>query len=264
MFQFDLLMKSLILAGGKGTRMGGVTEELPKPMVRLKGKPILLRAMEHYARHGIKDFIILAGFKQEVIKEYFASLLVYNNDAVFDYSCQKTDIMGNRFKDWKVTVLDTGEDTLTGGRIALAERYLTGEDLFHITYGDGLSDVNLKRVEESLTRNNSHLTLTSVHPRAKFGEIVKRGEIIESFEEKPELTQGLINAGFMVATCQLFRYIRGDEMLEKEPMQRMIAEKKLSTFSHQGYWRCFDTKKDTLSYTVDEELGNSISVENKI
>jgi glucose-1-phosphate cytidylyltransferase len=255
-------MKALILAGGKGTRMGSVTEELPKPMVRLKGKPILLRVMEHYARHEIKDFIILAGFKQEVIKEYFANFLVYNNDTVFDYGCRKVDLMGSRFKDWKVTVLDTGEDTLTGGRIVSAERYLADEEFFHITYGDGLSDVNLKRVEQALIRNNSHLTLTSVNPRAKFGEIVKRGEIVESFEEKPELTQGLINAGFMVATCQLFRYIKGDEMLEKEPMQRMIAEKRLSTFSHQGYWRCFDTKKDVLSYNVDEELSNGICVKN--
>ena len=252
-------MKALILAGGKGTRMGSVTEKIPKPMVKLKGKTIMLRIMEHYSRNGINEFIILAGFKQEVIKEYFINLTSYYNDIVLDYKTNNCNILGTNYMDWKVTVVNTGDETQTGGRISRVKEHLKEEDIFHITYGDGLSDVDPKKVEETLIRNNSILTMTSVHPRAKFGELIKSGDLVTKFEEKPELTQGLINGGFMVASNELFKYIDGDEMLEKEPMQRLIEKNKLSSYSHEGYWKCFDTKKDVLGYKIDEERGSIYS-----
>lgn len=233
----------LILAGGKGTRMGSLAEKIPKPMVRLGNKPMIVRIMESYSLQGFKNFIILTGYKQDFFKDYFSNLLIYGNDVEINYAKNKIQYFSENYHDWKVKVIFTGIESNTGERIKKAFKFIES-DLFHITYGDGLSDINFKTLIKNHINSNNVLTITAINPPTKFGELKIKGDKVLSFEEKPRLSEGYINGGFMIANKNLFSYLGNNKMLEREPMQKLASEDKLGVYKHDGYWQCFDTAKD--------------------
>lgn len=248
-------MQVIILAGGKGTRMGSITEKLPKPMVRLGNKPMIVRIMEHYSLYGFNNFLILTGYKQDIIKDYFSNLPLNNCDVEIDYSSKKVNFLNNKYSSWKVKIINTGLETNTGMRLLKASKHIE-DDYFHLTYGDGLSDINLEKLIENHKANKKLLTITAVHPPTKFGELIFKDDKVISFEEKPKLSEGFINGGFMVSDKRLLKYIKGDVMLERTPMKNICAEGQMNCFIHKGYWKCFDTAKDVKNYSSlhEEEL----------
>jgi len=219
-------MKCVILAGGKGTRLSELTHKVPKPMINILGKPIICHIMLHYAKYGFKEFLIAAGYKQNVIKNYF----------------QKNKIPG-----LKINIVNTGLNTMTGGRLKRLEKYLKNET-FMMTYGDGLCDVNLKKLLKFHLKHKKMSTLTTVRPPARFGAIKlkKKNEVIY-FKEKSKLDSGWINGGFFVFEPKIFKFIKNDQtFLEKEPLQNISKKKELFAYKHFGYWQCMDTLRDKL------------------
>ncbi len=238
-------MKVVILAGGFGTRMSELTSVIPKPMVPIGGKPILWHIMSHYASYGHKEFVIALGYKSEVIKDYFYRLGAQGADFTVDLGSGAVLSHGRSNVDWKVTLVDTGEATLTGTRVKLLRPYL-GDQKFLLTYGDGVSDVNLNQLVEFHEQSGAAATMTAVHPAARFGELTisERG-IVDSFEEKPQLQEGWINGGFFVLEPEVFSHIPDSNcMLEREPMTSLVSQKKLSAYRHAGFWQCMDSKRD--------------------
>lgn len=216
-------MKVVILAGGLGTRMSEYTKSIPKPMVKIKQKPILVRIMEHYASFGFNDFLIASGYKSKVIKEYF-----------------KKKINSN----WTVNIVNTGLKTMTGGRLKRLKKYLQNERFF-LTYGDGLSDVNIKQLLKFHKKNKNLITLTAVRPPARFGAIKLSGNKVKVFREKDILDEGWINGGFFAIEPKFIDYINGDNtFLEKEPLEKASKKGQLFAFKHNGFWQCMDTKRD--------------------
>ena len=215
-------MKVVILAGGLGTRLAEFTKTIPKPMVKINNKPIMYFIMKHFSNYGFKDFIIAAGYKSKVIKNYFF----------------KKDF------GWKIKIVETGKKTMTGGRLKRLKKYLKNEDFF-LTYGDGISDVNLKKLLEFHKKNKKIATMTAVRPPARFGAIkVKKNKVVY-FKEKSNLDEGWINGGFFVMKNAIFDYIRGDKtFLEKEPLELIGKKNQLYAFKHNGYWQCMDTIRD--------------------
>ena len=240
-------MQVIILAGGKGTRMGAITEKLPKPMVRLGNKPMILRIMEHYSLYGLNEFIILTGYKQDIIKDYFANLALKNCDIRINCKDNTIDYFDNIYKSWQITIIDTGLNTNTGLRLLKADKFIK-DDYFHLTYGDGLSNVNIKELTDFHLKTKKILTLTAVNPPTKFGELLIDNNSVKSFEEKPKLSQGFINGGFMVSDRRLLKEIVGDVMLERQPMINLCNKDQLGCFIHKGFWKCFDTAKDIRNY----------------
>ncbi len=240
-------MQVIILAGGKGTRMGNITEKIPKPMIRLGNKPMILRIMEHYSLYGLNDFLILTGYKQDIIKDYFSKLTLNNCDVEIDYSNNKINFFNNIYKSWKVSIIDTGLNSNTGLRLLKAAKYIK-DDFFHLTYGDGLSNQNIKELTEFHIKKGKILTITGVNPPTKFGELVMENNLVKSFEEKPKLSKGLINGGFMVSDKRLLDEIKGDVMLERDPMVNLCQKNEMNCFIHDGFWKCFDTAKDVKSF----------------
>ncbi|MGI9316640.1 MAG: glucose-1-phosphate cytidylyltransferase [bacterium] len=238
-------MKTVILAGGYGTRLAEYTQIIPKPMVPIGGRPMLLHIMHHYAKYGHKDFYIALGYKGNLIKEYFLNYFSTNSDFTVDLATGEISTHGADRLDWRVTLIDTGESSMTGGRIGRLEKYIK-DGPFLLTYGDGLSDIN---IEDLIAFHQSHgkmVTVTAVHPDARFGEL-KMGEdnMVERFAEKPQLDQGWINGGFFVMEPGFLDYIDGDDsILEKQPLERAAREGELVSFKHHGFWRCMDTKRD--------------------
>ena len=215
-------MKVVILAGGLGTRLSEYTKKIPKPMVKVKNKPIITHIMEHYAKFGFKNFYIAAGYKQQTIKNYFK----------------------NKKFDWKIKIIDTGQKTMTGGRLKRLEKYLKNET-FLLTYGDGLSNVNIKKLIKFHKNNNAIVTLTAVRPPARFGAIKIKGKKVSYFKEKSRLNEGWINGGFFVMEPNIFRFIKNDKtFLEKEPLSNLGRKNKLNAFKHNGFWQCMDTIRD--------------------
>ena len=215
-------MKVVILAGGKGTRLSEYTKKIPKPMVKIKGQPIILHIMKHYASFGYKDFIVAAGFKAQLLKNLFKK----------------------RFFDWNVQVLDTGVNTLTGGRVKRLKKVLLNQKFF-LTYGDGVSNVNIKRLLEFHNNHNGYATLTAVRPPARFGSIKLSGNKVTYFKEKSKLDEGWINGGFFVFEPKIFNYIKNDKtFLEREPLVKLGRKKKLFAFKHSGFWQCMDRIRD--------------------
>ncbi len=215
-------MKVVILAGGLGTRLSEYTKTIPKPMVKIKGKPIIFHIMSHYARHGFKDFIIAAGYKNEAIKSYFKKKLY----------------------DWNVKIVNTGKKTMTGGRLKRLEKYLNKET-FMLTYGDGLSNVDLKKLVSFHIKNKKIATLTAVRPPARFGAIKLKGNKIIYFKEKSRLDEGWINGGFFVFQSKIFSYLKNDKTyLERDPLEKIGNLKQLMAFKHNGFWQCMDTVRD--------------------
>lgn len=239
-------MKVVILAGGYGTRISEESYLKPKPMVEIGGKPILWHIMKHYSANGFNEFIICCGYKQHVIKEWFADYYLFNSDVTFDFTQGNRMIVhNNESEPWKVTLVDTGLDTMTGGRVKRVQRYI-GNEAFMLTYGDAVSDVDVRKLLEFHRGHGKIATLTSVALAQRFGILdIDNQDCIKSFREKSSSDGGWMNAGFMVLEPQIFDYIDGDEtVFEKKPLETLAAMGELKAYRHNGYWQCMDTKRE--------------------
>lgn len=237
-------MKVVILAGGFGTRLGSITEEIPKPMVEIGGFPIIHHIMEHYSSYGFKDFIIALGYKSWIIKNYFLNYHNSINDISLDMGSGKVKIHYKEKKDWKITLVDTGLKTMTGGRLKRLHEHLSNEP-FMLTYGDGLSNVDLNKLLLFHKQNKKIGTVTSVRPVARFGEIIIKDNMVKSFKEKPQAQDGWINGGFFVFESRFLNYIKDENtVLEADPLENLSKNKQLGSFKHKGFWQCMDTKRD--------------------
>lgn len=243
-------MKVIILAGGLGTRLSEETTNLPKPMVPIGNLPILLHIMKIYSHYGFNEFIICLGYKGHVVKEYFNNYYLYNSDVTFDFSDDlifaknNMTIHSNRSEPWKVTLVDTGLETLTGARIKKVQKYI-GNETFMLTYGDGVSDVNIKDLIDHHINNEKLLTITASLPTGRFGSLdIDSDSSLKGFIEKPKGDNNYINAGFMVVEPEFFNYINGDVMLEQEPILDAVKHCQVSAFKHDGYFCPMDTIRD--------------------
>jgi glucose-1-phosphate cytidylyltransferase len=239
-------MKVLILAGGYGSRLSEETDFLPKPMLSIGGKPILWHIMKIYSQYGHNEFIILLGYKGYVIKEYFANYFLHQSDVTIDLLTNEIKVHHNTSDPWKVTLIDTGFNTMTGGRIKRAESYV-GKDTFMLTYGDGVTDVNLDNL---LTFHKGHgkaVTMTAIQPEGRYGALDIRNDLqINKFLEKPQGDNSWINGGYFVCEPEVFDYIKeGDKTIfERAPLENLAAEGKLYAYKHNGFWQCMDTLRD--------------------
>ena len=237
-------MKVVILAGGFGTRIGEESQFIPKPMIEIGGKPILWHIMKEYSYWGHNEFIICAGYKQHFIKDYFARYALYNSDVTFDFQgTNRIEVHNNFSEPWKVTIIDTGYDTLTGGRIKKIQSYTNAEP-FMLTYGDGVSNVNINKLLEFHKSHGKICTLTSIQPESRFGYIDFKGDKVMAFREKSEKDVGYINIGYMVMQPEIFDYIDGNYALEQEPMNKLVQAGELMAYKHDGFWQCMDTLRD--------------------
>lgn len=238
-------MKAVILAGGFGTRLSEATNLIPKPMVEIGGKPILWHIMKFYSHFGINEFIICCGYKGYVIKEYFANYFRHNCDMTVDLSNNSIQIHDNHSEDWKVTMVDTGLNTMTGGRIKRIKKYI-GDEQFLLTYGDGLSNVDIKETIEAHNKSGKILSLLAFQPSGRLGVLdINDNGIVSSFLEKPAQSGTWINAGFFVCEPKIFDYLTGDhEMFEREPMQKIVKDDQMHAFKHSGFWKPMDTLRD--------------------
>lgn len=238
-------MKVVLLAGGFGTRISEESQFKPKPMIEIGGMPILWHIMRWYSRFGITEFIVCAGYKQHKIKEFFNSYYLYNSDVTFDFSeGGKLVIHKAMSENWKVTVVDTGLNTMTGGRIKRIKDYI-GNEPFMMTYGDGVSNVDIDKLLEFHKKGGRIATLTGVVPEGRFGVLGIDGDEIRSFREKSSADSGWINGGFMVLEPSVFDYIEGDNTtFEREPLEKLSQEGQLDCYRHDGFWQCMDTLRD--------------------
>ncbi|MDQ1147902.1 glucose-1-phosphate cytidylyltransferase [Bacillus sp. SORGH_AS 510] len=240
-------MKVVILAGGYGTRISEESHLKPKPMIEIGEKPILWHIMKIYSHYGYNDFIICLGYKGYVIKEFFADYYLHTSDVTFDFANKNMlTIHNNVSEPWRVTLVDTGLDTMTGGRIKRIKEFI-GSERFMLTYGDGVSNVDIKALEAYHVQNGGYATLTAIQPGGRFGVlgIDDTTNRVERFEEKSLESGGWINGGFMIVEPQVFDYIQGDcTIFEQEPLEKIAAEGKLHAYKHQSYWQCMDTQRD--------------------
>lgn len=249
-------MKVVILAGGMGTRISEESHLKPKPMIGIGEKPILWHVMKTYSHYGFNDFIILMGYKSYVIKEYFADYFLHNSDLKIDLCNNSVEILNNKCEPWKITLLDTGLHTMTGGRIKKAQKYI-GNEAFMLTYGDGVSNVDITELVKFHKAHGKIATLTTVQPEGRFGALNIDGNgTINSFEEKPKGDGGWINAGFFVLEPEVFDYIpEGDGVIwEKEPLEKLAKNGNLTAFKHSGFWKPMDALRDKI---VLEDLWNT-------
>lgn len=239
-------MKVVILAGGYGTRISEESIYKPKPMIEVGGKPILWHIMKEYSYYGFNDFIICAGYKQHIIKQWFADYFIYNSDITFDFTSGNKMIVHNQYSEpWKVTVVDTGLDTMTGGRIKRIQPFIE-DDTFMMTYGDGVCDVNIGDLLKFHETHGKIATLTAVNIEQRFGilEIGKDSNVLD-FKEKVNLDEARINAGYMVLNRRIFDYIKDDStVFEKGPLEKLVEDGELMAFLHNGFWQCMDTKRE--------------------
>jgi glucose-1-phosphate cytidylyltransferase len=242
-------MKVAILAGGLGTRLSEETNSIPKPMIQIGGKPILWHIMKIYSYYGFNEFIILAGYKSYVIKEYFANYFLHQSDVTFNLATNSMEILNSQSEPWKVTILDTGLNTMTGGRIKRAEKFL-GNTPFFLTYGDGVSDVNINRLLDFHKKHGRKVTMTAVQPEGRFGAInLEDGsDRVSNFLEKPKGDGAWINGGFFVCEPGIFDYINeGDETIwERFPLEEIARKEELHAFKHTGFWKPMDTLRDKM------------------
>jgi len=247
-------MKAVILAGGLGTRLSEETIVRPKPMVEIGGRPVLWHIMKIYSAHGINDFIICCGYKGYMIKEYFANYFLHTSDVTFDLRHNRMEVHERHAEPWRVTLVDTGEQTMTGGRLRRVRDYLGNED-FCFTYGDGVGDVDISRLIAFHRQQGALATLTATQPPGRFGALNLHGDRITAFQEKPQGDGGWINGGFFVLSPRVIDYIEGDDThWEREPMERLAQEGQLSAFLHRGFWKPMDTLRDRVQL---EELWDS-------
>jgi len=238
-------MKAVILAGGFGTRLGEETERIPKPMVEIGDRPILWHIMKIYAAHGIADFVICLGYKSHVIREFFTNYLPYDADMTVDLSDGRMTVHEMRAEPWRVTLVETGTETMTGGRIKRVMKYLDGEPSFCLTYGDGVGDVAIGKLIEFHRAHGRLATVTAVHTPPRFGALRLDRDQVAAFEEKPEETSGWVNGGFFVLSPAVASYIDGDATSwEREPLERLARAGELAAFRHDGFWQPMDTLRD--------------------
>jgi glucose-1-phosphate cytidylyltransferase len=237
-------MKAVILAGGMGTRISEESHLRPKPMIEIGGKPIIWHIMKIYSAHGINDFIVCLGYRGYMIKEYFANYFLHTSDVTFDMSSNRMEVLQNSAEPWRVTLVDTGEQTMTGGRLRRV-RHLLGSEEFCFTYGDGVSNVDIRGLIEFHCAQKRLATLTAIQPPGRFGELDISENRISRFEEKPLGDAGWINGGFFVLSPKVIDYIDGDATVwEREPMERLARERQLSAYLHRGFWHAMDTLRD--------------------
>ena len=237
-------MKVIILAGGFGTRLSEYTEIIPKPMVKIGGRPILWHIMQNYANFGHKDFYLALGYKAEIIKEYFLHYRSLNADFTVDLSTGDVEPHQLDDVDWRVTLAHTGLKTMTGGRVKRLKSFI-GNEAFMLTYGDGVADIDLDAVLKFHKSHGKMVTLSAVRPAARFGDLEFDGDMVSSFQEKPQLHEGWINGGFFIIEPEFFDLIDDDsQMFEREPLEKTVAEGELMAFKHHGFWHCMDTKRD--------------------
>lgn len=239
-------MKVVILAGGYGTRISEESHLRPKPMIEIGGNPILWHIMKTYSHYGFNEFIICCGYRGYMIKEYFADYYLHRSDITFDFAeDNRITIHSNVAEPWKVTLVDTGIDTMTGGRLKRVQKYI-GNETFMLTYGDGVSDVNINKLVEFHKKNNRTATLTAIQPGGRFGVLdLETNNEINSFYEKSKEDGGWINGGYMVLEPEIFSYIDDDKVtLEREPLELLAKEGNLDAYKHEGFWQCMDTQRD--------------------
>ncbi|MDO9264990.1 MAG: glucose-1-phosphate cytidylyltransferase [Desulfosalsimonadaceae bacterium] len=241
-------MKILILAGGLGTRISEETDIRPKPMVEIGGQPILWHIMKIYSHYGFNEFVILLGYKGYVIKEYFANYFLHQSDVTFDLCNNRMEIHNNTCEPWKVTLLDTGIETMTGGRILRARNFI-GNEAFMLTYGDGVADIDVNALLRFHRSHGKALTMTSIQPEGRFGSVDSNSDgLIETFYEKPKGDGAWINGGFFVCQPEVFDYIAdGDSiMFERSPLETLARDRQLYAYKHHGFWKCMDTLRDKM------------------
>ncbi|NLG71829.1 MAG: glucose-1-phosphate cytidylyltransferase [Chloroflexi bacterium] len=250
-------MKVAILAGGAGSRLAEETEIRPKPMVEIGGKPILWHIMMHYSCYGFKEFVIALGYKGEVIKRYMVDYFSFNSNLRVDLRNGRVYNHGGDVQDWVVDLVDTGLHTMTGGRIKRLQPYLCNET-FMLTWGDGVSTVNLHKLLDFHRSHGKLATLTAVRPPARYGHLVFDGDRVAEFTEKPQIGEGWINGAFFVLEPGIFDYIDGDETVwEKEPLERLAADGQLMAYRHEGFWQCMDTLREKQILNKLWESGNA-------
>lgn len=253
-------MKVVIFAGGLGTRISEETDTRPKPMVEIGGKPILWHIMKIYSQHGFNDFIICLGYKGYVIKEYFMNFFLHNSDITIDLADNKMEIHGTRSESFKVTLVETGINTKTAGRLKQVRKYIGNED-FLLTYGDGVSDVNITELVAFHKKSNKIATVTAVQPDARFGgmDLAADGKV-KAFREKSKADAQWINGGFFVLKAAVFNYLQNDMnniMWEDEPLEKLTTDDQLVAFKHQGFWKCMDALRDKIELNELWESGNA-------
>jgi glucose-1-phosphate cytidylyltransferase len=238
-------MKAVILAGGLGTRISEETHLRPKPMIEIGGKPILWHIMKGYSTHGVNDFVICCGYKGYIIKEYFANYFLHMSDVTFDMQHNRMEVHQHNAEPWRVTLVDTGDETLTGGRLKRVADYVKDEDAFCFTYGDGVADVDISALIAFHHQHGKRATVTAVQPPGRYGALDMHGSAVNGFVEKPKGDGGWINGGFFVLSPACLDYIEGDtSSWEGEPLTRLAAEGELQAFEHTGFWQPMDTLRD--------------------
>ncbi|CAM2191888.1 Glucose-1-phosphate cytidylyltransferase [Paraburkholderia kururiensis] len=248
-------MKAVILAGGLGTRISEDTVNRPKPMIEIGGKPILWHIMKIYSAYGVNDFVICCGYKGYVIKEYFANYFLHTSDVTFDMRTNEMQVHQQYAEPWKVTLVDTGESTMTGGRLRRVRDFVKDEEAFCFTYGDGLSNINISSLVEYHRAHGNQATLTATYPPGRFGALHIEDRKVSSFKEKPKGDGGMINGGFFVLSPKVIDLIPDDECVwEREPLEQLAAQGQLSAYEHEGFWQPMDTLRDK---TLLEELWQS-------
>jgi glucose-1-phosphate cytidylyltransferase len=251
-------MKAVILAGGLGTRISEETSTRPKPMIEIGGKPILWHIMKTYSNHGINDFVICCGYKGYVIKEYFANYFLHMSDVTFDMELNKMEVHHRSAEPWKVTLVDTGDETMTGGRIKRISNYVQNEKFFCLTYGDGVSNIDITKLINFHETQNVKATLTATIPPGRFGALKISDNKVHSFQEKPKGDGAVINGGFFVLSPEVIDYITDDRTIwEQDPLQRLAEEGNLAAFHHDGFWQPVDTLRDKIYLEELWQSGNA-------
>lgn len=247
--------KAVILAGGMGTRLAEETQVKPKPMVEIGGKPILWHIMKMYSHYGINDFVICCGYKGYMIKEYFSNYYLHNSDITFDMTRNHLEVHQQNCEPWKVTLVDTGERTMTGGRLKRIADYVRKDELFCMTYGDGLSDVNISETIDFHVKHGKQATVTAVFPPSRYGVLEFDGDLVHSFKEKPAGDGGMINGGFFVLSPSVLDLIADDDTIwEREPLERLVDSRQMVGYRHAGFWQAMDTLRERM---LLEELWSS-------
>lgn len=237
-------MQTVILAGGRGTRLAEETSTRPKPMVEIGGRPMLWHIMKIYATHGFKDFLVACGYKGELIKEYFHNYVIHSSDYFINLKDGSRTIVSGNGLDWRIGVMDTGLDTMTGGRIRHLRPWL-GDETFMVTYGDGVGDVDIRALVQFHRAHGRIATVTAVRPPARFGALALYGDVVHKFSEKPQTGEGWINGGFFVFEPAIFDYLHNDQtILERDPLDRLAADRQLMAFRHAGFWQPMDTLRE--------------------
>jgi len=238
-------MKAVIFAGGFGTRISEETDNIPKPMIRIGHKPILWHIMKTYSSYGINEFIICCGYKGYIIKEYFANYFLHMSDVTFNMKENQMEVHQERAEPWTVTLVDTGEKTMTGGRLKRVEQYIKNDDVFCLTYGDGVSDININKLIEHHKKQKTLATLTAVYPPGRFGSLDISNGKVATFKEKPKGDGSRINGGFFVLSPKVIDLIKDDATVwEQEPMEILAKQGEMSAFEHNGFWQPMDTLRD--------------------